>query len=70
MSKTKIISFLIIVAIIFLVVVYYYINKQASPITTTDKQGTEKTAEPEKTPFNANDNLDQAIEELKVIDGF
>ncbi len=68
MNKTIIASFLIITIIIILVALFYYINKQTPPITTTDTKVTEKVFESEKIPFDTEDNLDQAIDELKALD--
>ncbi|MEK7664007.1 MAG: hypothetical protein AAB340_00960 [Patescibacteria group bacterium] len=67
MNKAKI-TFVIIAVIIVLVVIFYYINKSVLPTVTTDMQGRGKNSESEKVPFDTNDNLDQAIEELNLID--
>ena len=69
MNKIKIAFILIvIVAVVVLTGLSYYINKASTKTIITNVEEIEKAAEPENPFFDTNDNLDQAIEDLQVID--
>lgn len=58
-----------IAAIIFLVALFYYINSKFSKTLEPSVQESE-ALQPEKMPFDASDNLDQAIDDLNALGDF